>query len=97
MDELPQLWHVLTGGMSLVGPRPMSLRDVSGFADPWLMRRFSMLPGLTCLWQISGRSELTFDRWIALDLDYIDRWSLLLDVQILLRTVPAVLRATGAQ
>jgi len=96
LDELPQVWHVLTGEMSLVGPRPLPVRDVGRFSEPWLMRRFSVLPGLTCLWQISGRSELGFDQWIALDLEYIDRWSLWLDVGILFRTVPAVLAGRGA-
>ena len=97
LDELPQLWHVLTGEMSLVGPRPMSLRDVARFEDPWLMRRFSVRPGLTCLWQVSGRSNLTFAQWIALDLEYVDRWSLGLDAILLLKTIPAVLKGTGAQ
>jgi len=96
LDELPQLWHVLTGEMSLVGPRPLPVRDVSRFAEPWLMRRFSVRPGLTCLWQISGRSELGFDDWIALDLEYIAHWSLLLDLKILLRTIPAVFGGKGA-
>jgi len=96
LDELPQLWHVLRGQMSLVGPRPMSLRDVSRFHDPWLMRRFSVPPGLTCLWQVGGRSALPFEKWIALDLHYIDNWSLGLDFVILLRTVPAVLSGRGA-
>lgn len=96
LDELPQLWHVLTGEMSLVGPRPLAVRDVRRFSESWLMRRFSVRPGLTCLWQISGRSDLGFDQWIAMDLEYIDGWSLLLDVQILLRTIPAVVSGRGA-
>jgi len=97
IDELPQLWNVLKGEMSLVGPRPLATRDVGKFEQPWLMRRFSMRPGLTCLWQISGRSDLGFDRWIALDLDYIDRWSMGLDLRILLRTIPAVIHGRGAE
>jgi exopolysaccharide biosynthesis polyprenyl glycosylphosphotransferase len=96
LDELPQLWNVLTGEMSLVGPRPMSVRDVGHFEEPWLMRRFSVLPGITCLWQTQGRNMLAFDDWVALDLEYIDRWSLLLDFKILLRTIPAVLSGRGA-
>jgi exopolysaccharide biosynthesis polyprenyl glycosylphosphotransferase len=96
LDELPQLWNVLRGSMSLVGPRPMAVRDVGRFTEPWLMRRFSMRPGITCLWQISDRSDLGFDRWIALDLLYIARWSLWLDLTILIRTIPAVLRGSGA-
>jgi lipopolysaccharide/colanic/teichoic acid biosynthesis glycosyltransferase len=96
LDELPQIWHVLTGKMSLVGPRPLPTRDVSRFAEPSLMRRFSMQPGLTCLWQIMGRSHIDFERWVALDLQYIDEWSLALDLSILIRTVPAILRGTGA-
>jgi lipopolysaccharide/colanic/teichoic acid biosynthesis glycosyltransferase len=83
--------------MSLVGPRPLPTRDVHRFTEAALMRRFSVMPGLTCLWQISGRSDVGFDRWSELDLAYIDRWSLLLDISILLRTVPAVLRGDGAK
>ncbi len=96
IDELPQLFNVLKGDMSLVGPRPMSLRDVGLFSEAWLMRRFSVRPGITGLWQVSGRSNLTFEDWVALDLKYIDEWSLALDLGILVRTVPVVLRGTGA-
>jgi len=97
LDELPQLYNVLRGEMSLVGPRPMSIRDVARFSEAWLMRRFSVKPGITGLWQISGRSNVSFDRWMELDLKYIDRWSLRLDLEILLKTLPVVARGTGAQ
>jgi lipopolysaccharide/colanic/teichoic acid biosynthesis glycosyltransferase len=96
IDELPQLFNVLRGEMSLVGPRPLPLRDVSRFEESWLLRRFSVRPGITCLWQIKGRSETTFDQWIEQDLTYIDHWSLGLDLKILLMTIPAVLRGSGA-
>jgi exopolysaccharide biosynthesis polyprenyl glycosylphosphotransferase len=96
IDELPQLFNVLRGEMSLVGPRPLPLRDVALFTRSADMRRFSVRPGITGLWQVSGRSGLGFDDWIALDLHYIDHWSLGLDTRILARTIPAVVRGTGA-
>ena len=96
LDELPQLFNVVRGDMSLVGPRPLPVRDVHNFSESWLMRRFSVPPGVTGLWQISGRSDLAFDRWVLLDLQYIDGWSLGLDLQILAKTVPAVLWGRGA-
>jgi lipopolysaccharide/colanic/teichoic acid biosynthesis glycosyltransferase len=96
VDELPQLLNVLRGEMSLVGPRPLPVRDVHRFSEAALMRRFSVRPGCTCLWQISGRNNLTFQDWIRLDLQYIDEWSMGLDVWVLVRTIPAVLKGTGA-
>jgi len=96
IDELPQLWNVLSGDMSLVGPRPPLPEEVSRY-EPWQRRRLSMNPGITCLWQISGRNNLDFDRWMALDLKYIDTWSPMLDLKILLKTVPAVLSGRGAR
>ena len=96
LDELPQLWNVFKGEMSLVGPRPLPTRDVARFSEPWLMRRFSVKPGITGLWQVSGRSNTDFDNAIKLDLRYIDRWSLLMDAKIMLKTVSAVVRRSGA-
>lgn len=96
LDELPQLVNVLKGEMSLVGPRPLPVRDYEGFNQDWQRRRFSVRPGLTCLWQIAGRSSIPFDKWMQLDLQYIDRWSFWLDLQILMRTIPAVIRGFGA-
>jgi exopolysaccharide biosynthesis polyprenyl glycosylphosphotransferase len=97
LDELPQLLNVLRGDMSLVGPRPLPLRDVKRFEESSLKRRFSVKPGITCLWQINGRSDLTsFDQWIEQDLEYIDHWSFSLDLKILAKTIPAVLKGTGA-
>lgn len=96
LDELPQLWNILHGDMSFVGPRPSVVEEVEQY-EPWQRRRLSMKPGLTCLWQVSGRSELTFDEWMRLDLEYIDNWSLWLDLKIALKTVPAVLLRRGAK
>ena len=98
LDEFPQLWNVLRGEMSLVGPRPLPVDEVKRFDNLAHRRRLSMKPGLTCLWQISGRNQISdFKEWVRLDLEYIDHWSLALDVKILLLTVPVVLRGTGAK
>jgi len=96
IDELPQLYNVLKGEMSLVGPRPPLPDEVARY-ERWQRRRLSMKPGITCLWQISGRNHVGFDEWMRLDLSYIDNWSLLLDLKILLKTVPTVLLGKGAR
>jgi exopolysaccharide biosynthesis polyprenyl glycosylphosphotransferase len=94
LDELPQLWNVLKGEMSLVGPRPPLPGEVERY-DVWHRRRLSMKPGITGLWQVEARQEPEFDRWVECDLSYIDRWSLALDLRILARTIPVVLVGTG--
>jgi exopolysaccharide biosynthesis polyprenyl glycosylphosphotransferase len=96
IDELPQLWNVLKGDMSLVGPRPPLPEEVKSYTG-WQRRRLSVKPGITCLWQVFGRNEVDFEKWMELDLQYINQWSLALDVKILLRTIPAVLMARGAR
>ncbi len=95
IDELPQLWNVLRGDMSLVGPRPPIPEEVEKY-EPWQRRRLDVKPGITCLWQISGRSKLGFEEWMRLDIQYIQHQSFLLDQKILLRTLPAVVSRDGA-
>jgi exopolysaccharide biosynthesis polyprenyl glycosylphosphotransferase len=95
LDELPQLYNVLRGEMSLIGPRPNLPEEVAQYQE-WMKKRLSVSPGLTGLWQVSGRSDLTFDEMVLLDIYYVENWSIGLDISILLRSAPAVLRATGA-
>jgi lipopolysaccharide/colanic/teichoic acid biosynthesis glycosyltransferase len=95
LDEFPQFWNVLTGDMSVVGPRPPLPSEVRQY-QRWQRRRLSVRPGITCVWQISGRNDVDFDRWMELDLEYIDTWSLKKDLLIFLRTIPAVLGSRGA-
>jgi exopolysaccharide biosynthesis polyprenyl glycosylphosphotransferase len=96
VDELPQLFNVFIGDMSLVGPRPPLPSEVSQY-DHWQRRKLSMKPGITCLWQVNGRNNIDFQEWMRLDLQYIDNWSLWLDTKILLKTIPAVAKGTGAK
>ena len=95
LDELPQLVNVVRGEMSLVGPRPLPMRDFERLEE-WHKKRYLVLPGITGLWQVSGRSDLDFDDLVRLDFLYLERWSVMLDLQILLKTIPAVLSRRGA-
>lgn len=95
LDEFPQLWNVLRGDMSLVGPRPLSRRDFDLLEEDWQRKRFSMRPGLTCIWQVSGRNEVSFMQWMRMDLEYIEKWSLGLDLVLILKTIRAVFVGTG--
>lgn len=94
LDELPQIFNVLLGDMSLVGPRPPLPSEVLEY-EPWQLRRLSIKPGLTCIWQVWGRNRVSFDRWIEMDIAYIDSWSIWLDIKLILHTVPALVRGSG--
>jgi len=95
LDELPQLWNVLRGEMSLVGPRPPIPDEVARY-HPWQRERLAVKPGLTCIWQVSGRSDIPFDEWVQMDIEYVRTRGLLMDLKLLLLTVPAVISARGA-
>jgi len=95
LDEFPQLWNVMTGEMTLVGPRPPLPVEVEKY-EPWMLQRLEVTPGITCFWQASGRSNVTFEEWMRMDLDYIRQCSVLTDIKILVRTIPAVLFGKGA-
>jgi exopolysaccharide biosynthesis polyprenyl glycosylphosphotransferase len=95
LDEFPQFINVLRGSMSIVGPRPPLPSEVAQY-ERWQRKRLSVKPGITCIWQISGRNEVTFEQWVQMDIDYIDRWSLWLDLKIFVKTIPAVLLRRGA-
>ena len=95
LDELPQLWSVLNGDMSLVGPRPPGPNEWEKYEE-WQKRKLSVTPGITCLWQVNGRNEIhEFNDWVKMDLEYIDNWNLWLDIKILFKTIPTVLKGTG--
>jgi lipopolysaccharide/colanic/teichoic acid biosynthesis glycosyltransferase len=95
LDEIPNMVNVLRGEMSLVGPRPLPMRDYN-LLEEWHLKRYLVLPGMTGLWQISGRSNLSFDDLVRLDFYYLDNWSIWLDISILARTIPAVISQRGA-
>ncbi len=95
LDELPQLWSVFKGDMSLVGPHPPLQSEWSHFED-WHKRKLSVTPGLTCLWQVNGRNKINkFDDWVKMDLEYIDNWNIWLDIKILLKTIPTIINGSG--